>query len=52
MEKVEIQAETSSPTAVKERTDIVTPGECPTCVSGFDPSIGGSLFQDALRDGL
>jgi hypothetical protein len=53
MEKVEIQAATSSPTTVKERTDIVvTPGECPTCVSGVDPTIGAGLFQDALLEGL
>lgn len=33
---------------------IVSPveGECPTCVSGLDPSIGGSLFQEALRESL
>jgi len=27
-------------------------GECPTCVSGLDPSVGTSLFQEALRDAL
>jgi hypothetical protein len=27
-------------------------GECPTCVSGLDPSVGTSLFQEALRDSL
>jgi hypothetical protein len=33
---------------------IVTPelGECPTCVSGLDPSVGTALFQEALRDAL
>ena len=27
-------------------------GECPTCVSGLDPSVGTGLFQEALRDAL
>ena len=29
---------------------IQSPDECPTCISGLDPDIGGRLFQDALLD--
>jgi hypothetical protein len=29
-----------------------TPGECPTCISGLDPTIGTDLFQEALRESL
>ena len=24
--------------------------ECPTCISGTDPTVGTSLFQEALRE--
>ena len=31
---------------------IDNPTECPTCVSGADPLIGGNLFQEALLESL
>jgi len=30
----------------------IEPAECPTCVSGVDPSVATSLFQEALNEGL
>jgi len=33
-------------------TLIDAPTECPTCVSGADPLIGGNLFQEALLESL
>jgi len=39
---------------ITQESFIKTPelGECPTCASGADPSIGTALFQEALRDAL
>lgn len=31
---------------------VLDPAECPTCVSGVDPNLGGFLFQEALRESL
>lgn len=37
-----------------ERIRTLSPEECPTCVSGVDPTISdsGSLFQEALLESL
>jgi len=50
MEKIEVRTETNS--APAEFVETITPGECPTCVSGVDPTIGSTLFQEALHDGV
>jgi hypothetical protein len=56
MENVEILVEETAvnlqPAAPERASVIISPEECPTCVSGVDPSVGGSLFQEALREGL
>jgi hypothetical protein len=50
MEKIEVRTETNP--APAEFVQTITPGECPTCVSGVDPTIGAGLFQEALHDGV
>ena len=35
-----------------ETSTTLSPEECPTCVSGVDPFIRGSLFQEALNESL
>lgn len=52
MEKIEIRTETNAAQAPADFVSTITPGECPTCVSGVDPTIGSTLFQEALHDGV
>jgi hypothetical protein len=53
MEKIEVRTEPNHPQApATVREIVVQPGECPTCISGADPTLGGNLFQEALREGL
>lgn len=37
-----------------ERITTLSPEECPTCVSGFEPTVrdSGGLFQEALLESL
>ena len=35
-----------------ETSTVLSPEECPTCVSGVDPFIRGNLFQEALNESL
>lgn len=32
--------------------DLISPTECPTCVSGLDPGVAGELFREALLESL
>jgi hypothetical protein len=55
MDRVEMKPEMSIPmtqNAAPERIIVRDPAECPTCVSGVDPTIDSGLFQEALREGL
>jgi hypothetical protein len=48
MEKTtqEVQTQQSAP----ERIVSVPTEECQVCASGYDPNVGGSLFQEALSE--
>lgn len=54
MDRVEMKPEMSipMPNTAPESIVITDPAECPTCVSGVDPTIDSGLFHDALREGL
>ena len=53
MERIEVRIETANPAVqAVELIKTITPTECPTCVSGVDPTIGSTLFQEALHDGV
>ena len=52
MEKIEVLAETNPVELIKSISNPTVPVECPTCVSGVDPTIGSTLFQEALHDGV
>ena len=52
METIEVRNENPAVQAPVAIVKSVDPVECPTCVSGVDPSIGGNLFQEALHEGL
>jgi hypothetical protein len=54
MEKIEVRTELNPAMQAPVELTIKStdPVECPTCVSGVDPTIGGGLFQEALHDGL
>ncbi len=52
MEKIEVRTETAAQAPADFVSTITQPGECPTCVSGVDPTIGSTLFQEALHDGV
>lgn len=52
MENIEVRTQPSQPAPEPLSSVVVDPAECPTCISGTDPTIGGRLFQEALRDGL
>jgi hypothetical protein len=52
MEKIEVRTEPNPQTAPALSSIVVQPGECPTCLSGADPTLRGNLFQEALREGL
>jgi hypothetical protein len=52
MEKIEVRTQPNQPAPEQLRSVIVDPAECPTCISGTDPTIGSGLFQEALLEGL
>jgi hypothetical protein len=52
MEKIEVRTQPSQPAPEQLSSVVVDPAKCPTCLSGVDPSLGGNLFQEALREGL